>query len=201
MSRKLEVYYPEDSVVNIFAKPNKYLKDDYGRYFSNEMLGLATDKDLSGNDLRVFLAILANVGFENIFNLSQQELSDQLKIHRPAIAKSLKKLISKGYLQVIDTSGRKNTYMVNPHVILRSRAKNYKYLCRAWEQETIPNTKKSPIDIDSDLDLDLEDKLEDKVSELSQQFGVPKSKVKQIILSLVNQALDKESEKDSEIPY
>ena len=196
MSRKLEVYYPEDSVVNIFAKPSKYLKDDYGRYFSNEMLGLAVDKDLSGNDLRVFLAILANVEFENIFNLSQQELSDQLEIHRPAIAKSLKKLISKGYLQVIDTSGRKNIYMVNPHIVFRSRAKNYKDLCRAWDRETLPNTQKSPIDLDSDLDIDLENKFDDKVSQLSQQFGVPQSKVRQIILSLVNQALDNEVQED-----
>ncbi len=205
MSKKLEVYYPEDSVVNIFAKPSRYLKDDYGRYFSHEMLGIAVDKDLSGNDLRVFLAILANVEFENIFNLSQQELSDQLEIHRPAIAKSLKKLISKGYLQIIDTAGRKNIYMVNPHIVFRSRAKNYKDLCRAWQQETAPNTQNSPVDLDVDLDVDVGDKLDDKVSELSQQFGVPQSKVRQIILSLVNQALEnkaqKDSEEDSEIPY
>ena len=57
VNKKLEVYYPEDSVVNIFAKPGKYLKDDYARYFMSEMLGLAIDKDFSGNDLRVFLAI------------------------------------------------------------------------------------------------------------------------------------------------
>ena len=201
MSKKLEVYYPEDSVVNVFAEPSRYLKDDYARHFSNEMLGLAVDKDLSGNDLRVFLAILANLEFENILNLSQQELSDQLGIHRPAIAKSLKKLISKGYLQIIDTAGRKNIYMLNPHIAFRSRAKNYKDLCRAWDKATLPNTQKFPIDLDLDLDVDLEDKLDDKVSQLSQQFGVPQSKVRQIILSLVSQALESKTQEDPELSY
>ena len=201
ISKKLEVYYPEDSVVNVFAQPKKYLKGDYARHFSREMLGLAVDKDLSGNDLRVFLAILANLGFENILNISQQELSNQLEIHRPAVAKSIKKLISKGYLEIVDTVGRQNIYMFNPNVAFKSKAKNLKELRYAWDKENIPNTQKSSIDIDSDLEPDLEDKLDDKVSQLSQQFGVPQSKVRQIILSLVDQALENEEQEESELPY
>ena len=201
ISKKLEVYYPEDSVVNVFAQPKKYLKEDYARHFSSEMLGLAVDKDLSGNDLRVFLAILANLGFENILNISQQELSNQLEIHRPAVAKSIKKLISKGYLEIVDTIGRQNIYMFNPNVAFKSKAKNLKELRYAWDKENIPNTQKSLTDIDLDLELDIEDKLEDKVSQLSQQFGVPQSKVRQIILSLVDQALKNEEQEESELPY
>ena len=201
MSKRLEVYYPEDSVVNVFAEPGRYLKDDYARHFSNEMLGLAVDKDLSGNDLRVFLAILANLEFENILNLSQQELSDQLGIHRPAIAKSLKKLISKGYLQIIDTAGRQNIYMLNPSVAFKSKAKNLKELKRAWNKQSFPNTQNNSIDIDTDLESDLEDKLDDKVEQLSKQFGVPKSKVRQIILSLVDQALEPSAQEEPELPY
>ena len=194
-NKKLEIYYPEDSVVNIFAKPGKYLKNDYARYFMSEILSLAVDKDFSGNDLRVFLAMLANLNYDNTLNISQQNLADQLNIDRSATGKSIKKLISKGYLQIIDKVGRQNIYQFNPHIAFRSRAKNYKDLCRAWQQETLPNTQKRPIDLDSDLDIDLEDKLDDKVSQLSQQFGVPQNKVKQIILSLVNQALENQDHK------
>lgn len=201
ISKKIEVYYPEDSVVNVFAEPKRYLKNDYARHFSSEMLCLAVDKDLSGNDLRVLLAILANLGFENIVNISQQKLSEQLKINRPAVARSIKKLILKGYLEIIDTVGRQNIYMFNPSVAFKSRAKNLKELKYAWDKETIPNTQKHPIDIDLDLEHDLKDKLDDKVSQLSQQFGVPQSKVRQIILSLVDQALETEEQEKSEIPY
>ena len=201
MKRKLEVYYPEDSVVNIFNQPNKYLKDDYARYFSSEMLGLAVDKDFSGNDLRVFLAILANLGFDNILNISQQKLSNQLEIHRSDVAKSIKKLVSKGYLEIIDTVGRQNIYMFNPSVAFKSKAKNLKDLKRLWNKQSFPNTQNNPIDIDTDLEPDLEDKLDDKVEQLSKQFGVPKSKVRQIILSLVDQALEAENQEELELSY
>ena len=189
VSKKLEVYYPEDSLVNIFTEPKRYLKDDYARHFSTEMLGLAVDRDLSGNDLRVLLAILANLGFENIVNISQQELSDQLKINRPAVAKSLKKLISKGYLEVVDTIGRRNVYMFNPSVAFKSRAKNLKQLKHAWDNQILPDTQNCPIEVDTDLEPDLEDKLDDKVNQL-----------RQMLLSLVNQALSSDDE-DVELPY
>ena len=200
VSQKLEVYYPEDSLVNIFTEPKRYLKDDYARHFSSEMLGLAIDRDLSGNDLRVLLAILANLGFENIVNISQQELSDQLKINRPSVAKALKKLISKGYLEIVDTIGRRNIYMFNPSVAFKSRAKNLKELKQAWNSQTLPNTQNRPIDTDTDFEPDLEDKLDDKVEQLSQQFDIPQSKVRQMILSLVSQALSSDDE-ELELPY
>ena len=201
MNRKLEIYYPEDSVVNVYPKPKKHLKDSYARVFLEEMISLGNDKELSGNDLRVLLAIIGNLGYENKINISQQELGEQLDIHQTSISRSLKKLTSKGYLQIIDIIGRQNIYQFNPNVAFRSRAKNYKDLCRAWQQKTAPNTQNSTVDLDVDLDVDVGDKLDDKVSELSQQFGVAQSKVRQIILSLVNQALENKAQEDSKIPY
>ncbi len=201
MDNKVEVQYPKDMVVNIYPKPVKYLKDAHTRLFSDEALGLAVDKELSATDFRVLLGIIGNLSYENLVNISQQELEKQLSISQANISKSVKKLISKGYLQIVDKIGRRNIYMVNPNVVFRSRAKNLKELKYAWDKKAIPNTQKSPIDIDKDLEPDLEDKLDDKVSELSQQFGVPQSKVRQIILSLVGQALESEEQEESEIPY
>ncbi len=201
MNKKLEIYYTEDSVINVFTKSKKYLNNDYARCFLNEMLALALDKDFTGTDFRVLLAIIGNLGYENKINISQGQLGKDLNIKRPEITKSIGKLISKGYLQVVDTIGRQNIYQLNPNVVFRSRAKNYKDLCLAWDKENIPNTQKSPIDIDKDLEPDLENKLDDRVSRLSQEFGVPQNKVKQIILSLVDQALKNEEQEESEIPY
>ena len=201
MNKKLEIHCTEDSVINVFTKTKKYLNNNYARCFLDEMLALALDKDFTGTDFRVLLAIIGNLGYENKISVSQAQLGKQLNIKRPEITKSIGKLISKGYLQVVDTIGRQNIYQLNPNVVFRSRAKNYKDLCHSWDKETIPNTQNTPIDIDSDLEPDLEDKLDDKVSELSQQFGVPQSKVRQIILSLVDQALESEEQEESEIPY
>ena len=201
MDKRAEIYYPEDTLLNIFTKPKKYLKNSYARVFLDEMVALGLDKELSGNDLRVLLAIIGNLDYENQVNISQQELGNQLDIHQVSISKSLKKLINKGYLKIIDTIGRQNIYQFNPHLVFRGYSYNHKHLCRTWDEGTTANTRKSPIDIDTDLDLDLEDKLDDKVSQLSKQFGVPQSKVRQIILSLVNQALENKAQEDIDVPY
>ncbi len=199
VNRKIEIHYPEDTVLNVYPKPAKYLKNGHFRCFSDEAIALGKDKDLSGNDLRVFLVIIGNLGYNNTVNISQNELASQSNIRQQDISQSIKKLISKGYLQVVDKIGRRNIYMVNPNVVFRSRAKNLKELKHAWDKAVLPNTQNTPIDIDLDVQPDLEDKLDDKVSQLSQQFGVPQSKVRQIILSLVNQALEPKTQENSEL--
>ena len=198
---KIEIHYPEDAVLNIFTKPRKHLKNGYARYFLDDIIALGTDRDFSGTDLRVFLVIIGNVGYDNIINISQSELTEQSNISQQNISKSIQKLISKGYLQVIDKIGRRNIYMLNPNVAFRSKAENLKELKQAWDKASIPNTQNFPLDLDLDLEPGLEDKLDDKVSQLSQQFGVPQSKVRQIILSLVDQALESRAEETPEVPY
>lgn len=200
MDNRIEVRYPKDTVVNVYPKPRKYLKDNHVRCFSDEALGLAVDRQLSGTDFRVLLAIIGNLGYENVFNVSQQELQRQLSISQADISKSIKKLVFKGYLQVVDTIGRKNIYMFNPNVAFRSRAKNLKELKHAWDRKTLPDTQKHPIDVDTDLEPDLEDKLDMKVKQLSKQFDIPQSKVRQMILSLVDQTLSSNDE-ELDLPY
>ena len=90
--------------------------------------------------------------------------------------------------------------MFNPSIAFKSRAKNHNELKQAWDKEIMPDTQNHPIDVDTDLEPDLEDKLDDKVNQLSKQFDIPASKVRQMILSLVNQALTPDDE-DVELPY
>ena len=201
VNKKIEIYYPEDTVLNVYPKPAKYLKNSYIRCFSQEVVALSKDKNLSGNDLRVLLAIIGNLSYDNVVNISQSELGNQSDINQQAISKSIKKLVSKSYLKVVDRIGRRNIYMVNPNLVFRSRAKNLKELKQSWDKATTPNTQKFPIDIDKDLEPDLEDKLDNKATQLSQQFDIPQSKARQIILSLVNQALENEDQEESELPY
>ena len=200
-SKKIEIHYPEDAVLNVYSRPGRYLKDSHVRCFSDEAIALGIDRELSGTDLRVFLVIIGNVGYDNILNISQSELANQSDICQQDISKSIKKFVSKGYLQIIDKIGRRNIYMLNPNVAFRSRAKNLKELKQAWDKATFPNTQKSPIDIDTDLEPNLEDKLDHKVEQLSQQFGVPQSKVRQIILCLVDQTLASENQEELEVSY
>ena len=192
---------PEDTSVNLFTVSNKYLRSNYIRSFQHEMTELAIDRSFSGTDLRILLAIMGNLGYDNIFSLSQKELGEIVQIDKVEISKTFKKLCSKGYLKPVKKIGRQNVYIFNPNVVFKSKARNLKELKHAWDKETIPNTQNIPIDINSDLEPDLEDKLDDKVLQLSQQFSIPQSKVRQIILSLVDQALESEEQEELEVPY
>ena len=158
-----QISCPDDTLLNIFTISNKYLKLPYIRSFQEEMVGLAIDRDFNGTDFRVFLTIIGNLGYENILSLTQREIGEQIGIQPVEVTKSIKKLVKKGYLQVITKIGRQNIYMFNPSVAFKSRAKNLKELKHAWDSKTIPNTEKSPVDIDRDLEPDLEDKLDHKV--------------------------------------
>ena len=194
VSRKVEVYYPDGVNLNLIPANQKYLKEDYVRFFQGDMRYLANDKTLDGQDLRITLTIISNLNYNNIFSLSHRELAEQVGIQRPNVTKTVNKLVKKGYLQIIGKQGQQNIYMFNPNIAFKSKAKNLKDLKRTWDKEDTPNNQHLPIDLD--LDVDLEDKLDDKVSQLSKQFGVPQSKVRQIILSLANQALDNETHED-----
>ena len=198
---KLEITCPNDTSLNVFTQPKKYLKHKYIRFFQDDLISTANDRDFNGTDLRVLLTALGNLDYDNKLIISHAKLGEQIGIKQQEITKSFKKLVKKGYIEVVDTIGRQNVYMFNPDIALKSKAKNLKDLKRAWDKKILPNTEKSPIDIDKDLEPDLEDKLDDKVSQLSQKFDVPQSKVRQIILSLVDQALESEEQEESEIPY
>ena len=42
VNKKIEIYYPEDTVLNVYSKPAKYLKNSYIRCFSQEVVALST---------------------------------------------------------------------------------------------------------------------------------------------------------------
>ncbi len=195
MNRKLEIYYSEDSVVNVYAKEKKYLKDNYARCFLNEITNIASDKELNGTDLRVLLGIIGHLEYENILNISQKKLGEIIKIPRQEITKSIKKLISKNYLQIIDKIGKQNIYKLNPKIAFKSRAKNYKDLCNDWKEDNSQfkeNESNNP-------DESLQNKFDKKINEISKKFDIEKEKAKDILFSVLNEGLNITDVKD--LPY
>jgi len=199
MKRRIEIECPEDTTLNIYTKPSKHLKKSYGRYFSDEILNAAVDRDFSGTDFRVLLAIISNLGFDNVINISQKELGEQLKISQQNISKSIKKLISKKYLQIIDKIGKQNIYQFNPNIAFKSRAENHKDLCNDWDKDKNENEieKKQTNKIDDNL----QNKFDEKINQISNLFNIEKKKAKEILLLILNEGLNSESIKDPDLPY
>jgi predicted transcriptional regulator len=126
---------PKDATVNIFTAYTKHLKGKpaYLRFFTEMAFKMAADKDFTLTDLRVFLGLLNYTDFENVIDISQQALAGDLSIDRPDLSRSIKKLISKGYIQLFATKGKQNVYRLNPYVAFKSKGKNLEALQAEFE--------------------------------------------------------------------
>lgn len=195
MNRKLEIYYSDDSNVNISTSPKKHLKKEYGRYFEEEIINIASNKNLNGTDLRVFLCIIGNLEYENILNISQKKLGEILGIGKKEISKSINKLIKEGYLQIIDKIGRQNIYKLNPSIAFKSRAKNHKQLQDDWNEDKDQFKE----DRSNNAGNNLQNNFDKKVNEMSKKFHIEKEKAKDILFSVLNEDLNIKDIKD--LPY
>ena len=118
-------------------KPKKYLKNlktGYVRVFQDCLVELGKDKDLSGDDLRVFLGILANLEYENIFRDSLTKLASDINMNRVNVSRCVSKLVKKRYLVKVGSQGKVNHYMVDPRMLFRTRAEHLTDLFDVWDE-------------------------------------------------------------------
>jgi DNA-binding MarR family transcriptional regulator len=197
METKITIQHSEDNTLCIYSKPVKHLNQEHLRLFSEEILTIAKDRDLNFTDCRLLLAIMGLMRFENLLNLTQKQLGNEIGVEQPNIARSLKKLVKKGYLLPVGNEGKKIIYMLNPDVAFKARAKNFKTLQRCWNEKLIPNTKK--MGIAQETDLDFYSKLEDKITNLARQTGIPESRVKILLAKLLE--VPQNGQQLAELPY
>ena len=131
--RQIKIDVPDGCMARTAVVPLKFIKKDYYRGFSEATLAIATDEELLHTDLRVLLGVIALMEYENVLDISQQALGQALGIKQPNIAKSIKKLVEKGYLQVMGQRIRQNVYRVNPYFAFKTRAKNLHDLQENWD--------------------------------------------------------------------
>ena len=121
---------------NLVARevPSTKLKSHYVRAFQEGLLEIILDKDLTGDDIRVFLAIISHVEYENKFTMPLSHLAEAIGMKRPNVSKSVQKLLQKAYLLKDGNQGQVNHYMIDPRIILRSRNFNYKKVIEHWDK-------------------------------------------------------------------
>ena len=132
-TKTLKIEYPEDKQIVISTRLKKYLKSDYVRTFQEGLSEIVCDKDLSGEDVRIFFGIIANLEYENIFRMSLAALSKELGIDRSNISKSVSKLVQKNYLTKIDSQGKVSHYMADPRIVFKSRASKLNGVVDIWD--------------------------------------------------------------------
>ena len=132
-TKTLKIEYPADKQIVVSSRIKKYLKSDYVRAFQEGLSEIICDKDLSGEDVRIFFGIVANLEYENIFRMPLAVLSRELGIDRSNISKSVSKLVQKNYLTKINSQGRINHYMADPRIAFKSRASKLDEVVNQWD--------------------------------------------------------------------
>ena len=77
-------------------------------------LDMLATSNLRGDDLRVLLALLGRLDFENLIQLEQADIAERLGMQRPHVNRSIKRLVTLGALLESPKIGRSRTYKLNP---------------------------------------------------------------------------------------
>ena len=133
-SRTYKIECPEDRKLLGIVVPTRKLKSDHIRTFQDGLMELILDNDLSGDDLRVFLGILANLEFENRFTMSLTELAKKLGMYRQNLSRCVSKLNRKGYLVKEGGQGKVNYYMVDPKIAFKCRVSKFNKVIKRWDE-------------------------------------------------------------------
>lgn len=130
------IHIPEGCYMTNRVLPIKHLsKMPHVRVFLDGLLTLTLDKELTGQDIRVFWICVSEMEYENFLDKTQSQLAAIAEIKQQDVAKSLKKLLDKDFMRVIGHKGRQNIYRMNPYIVLKSRAKNLSGLIEDWETQ------------------------------------------------------------------
>lgn len=116
---------PEENIYVIFSSKQvpRHLRGKWAVMLQDFIDKLAEDDSLHTHDWRVLMKMIANTDFENYVMLTQNKLSQQLKIAQPHISKAIQRLCDRGYL-LKRKAGKNNAYLINPRIIWKGSWKD-----------------------------------------------------------------------------
>ena len=97
---------------------------DFLAMYQSSLAYISTQKELTGETLRVFLKLLSCLDFDNYLTVSQSQIAKEIGIPRPNVTKSIKKLLESDIIREGARAGLNKTYRLNPAV--GHKGKNYK---------------------------------------------------------------------------
>ena len=81
-----------------------------------DMISNIADWNLPNEQYRVFLKLLSKMNFENYLIISQKELSQELDMKQPSIARAIKALCERNVIIEGPRAGLNKTYRLNPFI-------------------------------------------------------------------------------------
>ena len=89
-----------------------------------EAADMIADWNLPNEQYRVFLKLLAKLDFDNYLRISQKQLSQELRMKQPNIARALRALENLEVIVEGPRAGLNKTYRLNPYIAHKGRERD-----------------------------------------------------------------------------
>jgi len=91
--------------------------------FQETLLDIAKDKDLALPQKNVLLFMWGHLDFENYIHIKQQEIADELEMHKSGVSRAIKTLVDKKIILLESKQGVR-CYRLNPDYGWKGKIKN-----------------------------------------------------------------------------
>lgn len=103
----------------------------FERHFTmNQSALLMLANSLNGEQLKVLLAMLAELDYENFIQVAQADIADVLQINKVNVSRSIKAILELGVIIQGPKVGRSFSYRLNPQFGWKGTANNHRKALR-----------------------------------------------------------------------
>ncbi|MEL6092848.1 helix-turn-helix transcriptional regulator [Plesiomonas shigelloides] len=102
-------------------------KSSFERHFTMNQAALITiANELNHDQMRVLMALLASLDYENYIQIAQVEIAEALRMQKTHVSRAIKNLIEFGIILEGPKIGRSKTYRLNPQFGWKGTITNHK---------------------------------------------------------------------------
>lgn len=102
-------------------------KSSFQRHFTMNQAALLTiANELNHDQMRVLMALLADLDYENYIQVAQIDIAEALKMQKTHVSRAIKNLIKFGIIIEGPKIGRSKTYRLNPQFGWKGTVSNHR---------------------------------------------------------------------------
>lgn len=87
------------------------------------------------DELRVFLALLRHLDYDNLVLVSQKRIAEELGMHKSNVSKAIRSLVERGFLVASERIGNVRAYRLSPLVAWKGKAEEHQRAIIDFERE------------------------------------------------------------------
>lgn len=120
-------------VGGILERGKRQSKEAYYMAFGDDLVSLILENDLTGGEIKVLVYMAAQMGFDNVCEVSVTDIVQGLNLSRSVGTRAIKTLTQRQVIYPARTFGPATFYMLSPHIFCRVTPAKREAMCKAWD--------------------------------------------------------------------